>query len=330
MLLGRSLTYVLSAFSIGNVKENLDKPQENGITWVTRNWQVNRDQPFTIEWDGHQGPVSVTLVRRAEDKWQSLWKVASGNTESSLVFRVPEHLSEILGDSEYAFQINDTSGKSAISPRWTVEARQAQGSGILVQPDPAETSTSENNQPTTSSNDDATQTSDDGAPQRTVSNGNNQDSDSNSGDSGSGSNSTSGNDSSSNNSSSSLSSKGLKAGAKAGIGIGAALGAALVAGLIWLFMKKNREIKALKAAAAASTPGDNAGLEVAKEPQQQTHQGGYTYDSTYQGGQGPVELPSQHNQFPPPVSELHDQSRPAELAYSGPTVPELPAKRDGQ
>lgn len=76
MLLGRSLTYVLSAFSIGNGKENLDKPQENGITWVTRNWQVNRDQPFTIEWDGHEGPVSVTLVRRAEGKWQSLWKVA--------------------------------------------------------------------------------------------------------------------------------------------------------------------------------------------------------------------------------------------------------------
>lgn len=76
MLLGRSLTYVLLAFSIGAGKDDLDKPQENGITWVTRNWQVNRNQPFTIEWDGHEGPVSVTLVRRAEDKWQSLWKVA--------------------------------------------------------------------------------------------------------------------------------------------------------------------------------------------------------------------------------------------------------------
>ncbi|RSL63208.1 hypothetical protein CEP54_005275 [Fusarium duplospermum] len=324
MLLGRSLTYVLSAFSIGT-GENLDKPQENGITWVTRNWQVNRDQPFTIEWDGHEGSVSVTLVRRAENKWQSLWKVSSGNTESSLVFRVPEHLSEILGDSEYAFQINDTSGKSAISPRWTVEARQAQGSGILGPPDPAETSSSESSEPTSSTNDDATQTTDSGTPQRTVSNGNNQDSDSNSG---SDSNSNSGNDSS-NNSSSSSSSKGLKAGVKAGIGIGAALGAALVAGLIWLFMKKNKEIKALKASAAASTPGDNAGLEVAKEPQQQTHQGGYNHDSTYPGGQAPAELPPQHNQFPPPVSELHDQSRPAELAYSGPTVPELPAKREG-
>ncbi|RMJ18013.1 hypothetical protein CDV36_002291 [Fusarium kuroshium] len=328
MLLGRSLTYVLSAFSIGT-GENLDKPQENGITWVTRNWQVNRNQPFTIEWDGHEGSVSVTLVRRAENKWQSLWKVASGNTESSLVFRVPEHLSEILGDSEYAFQINDTSGKSAISPRWTVEARQAQGSGILSPPDPAETSSSESSEPTSSSNDDATQTTDSGTPQRTVSNGNNQDSDSNSGNSGSDSNSNSGNDSSNNNSSSSSSSKGLKAGVKAGIGIGAALGVALVSGLIWLFMKKNREIKALKAGAATSTPGDNAGLEVAKEPQQQTHQGGYNYDPTYPGGQVPVELPPQHSQFPPPVSELHDQSRPAELAYSAPAVAELPAKREG-
>ncbi|KAJ4313402.1 hypothetical protein N0V84_009431 [Fusarium piperis] len=323
MLLVRSLTYVLSAFSIGT-GENLDKPQENGITWVTRNWQVTRDQPFTIEWDGHDGPVSVTLVRRAEDKWQSLWKVASDNTESSLVFRVPEHLSEILGDSEYAFQINDTSGKSAISPRWTVEARQAQGSGIIAQPDPAETSTSESSQPTESSSDDATQTSDGGSPQRTASDPNNQDSNSNSGNQGSDSNSSSGNDSSSNNSSNSSSSKGLRAGAKAGIGIGAAVGVGLVAGLIWLFMKKNREIKALKAAAAAPTPGDNAGLEVAKE------QGQYqTHDSTYPGGQGPAELPSQHNQFPPPISELHHEPRPAELAYSGPTVPELPAKREG-
>ncbi|KAI8712854.1 hypothetical protein NCS52_01384800 [Fusarium sp. LHS14.1] len=328
MLLGRSLTYVLSVFSLG-AGDDLDKAQENGITWVTRNWQVNRNQPFTIEWDGHEGPVSVILVRRAENKWQSLWKVASGNTESSLVFRVPEHLSEILGDSEYAFQINDTSGKSAISPRWTVEARQAQGSGILSPPDPAETSSSETDQPTSSSNDDATQTSDGGSPQRTVSNGNNQDSDSNSGNSGSDSNSSSGNDSSSNNSSSSSSSKGLKAGVKAGIGIGAAAGVALIAGLIWLFTKKNREIKALKAATAAPTPGDNSGLEVAKEPQQQTHQGGYTYDSTYLGGQVPAELPPQHNQFPPPVSELHDQSRPAELAHSVPTVSELPAKREG-
>ncbi|KAM0431434.1 hypothetical protein ACHAPT_005411 [Fusarium lateritium] len=328
MLLGSSLTYVLSAFSLGT-KDNLDRPQENGITWVTRNWQVTRDQPFTIEWDGHDGSVTVTLVRRAEDKWQSLWKVASDNTESSLVFRVPEHLSEILGDSEYAFQINDTSGKSAISPRWTVEARQAQGSGIIVEPGPAETSTSSNDQgpaPTGSSNDDATQTSDGGTPQRTVSDPNNQDSNSNSGDQGS--NSGTSNDSG-NNSSNSSSSKGLKAGAKAGIGIGAAVGVALVAGLIGLFVKKNREIKALKAAAAAPTPGDNGGLEVAKEPQQQTHQGGH--DSTYvSGGQvGLAELPPQHNQFGPPVSELHNESRPAELAYSGPTVPELPAKRDG-
>ncbi|KAF4462056.1 hypothetical protein FALBO_11132 [Fusarium albosuccineum] len=329
MRLGSSLTYVLSVFSIGDPKGHLDRPQENGITWVTSNWAVARDQPFTIEWQGHDRPVKVKLVRRAEDSWQPLWEIASGNTESSLVFRIPDYLSNILGDSdEYAFQISDDVGKSAISPRWTVEARQAAGSGSLIISDtqPRETATSSGSDDQDAS---STGSNDDNA---TATSGGREQSDATQ-------RPTSGDTSGSDNSGSSNSSRrsGLKLGARVGIGIGVSLGLIGLAFLLGLVWRKRRQTQSQEAAAITEP---NSGLEVGKPPPQSPQGVQELYGNTQpiQQTQYPPELPAgtpqpgyalpppQHGHFIAPIRELHHDPRPAELGQPEPRASELPTK----
>lgn len=71
-VLWASILAVLSGVPVENEADG------DGLSWVTSNWEINCGRPFTIEWTGNQGPVTVVLVEanqeESNEERESLWE----------------------------------------------------------------------------------------------------------------------------------------------------------------------------------------------------------------------------------------------------------------
>ncbi|KAM0327117.1 hypothetical protein ACHAQA_006247 [Verticillium albo-atrum] len=229
---------------------NLGRSDEDGISWVTSNWQIEHQRPFTIEWAGHTRPVTITLVGRVNDKWIRVWEVTANNEEDTFVFRTP-HV--IQGDVDYAFNISDASGKSTLSPRWQVdlEARQNPSASFIG---PVVTSTeapAETPTPSAAATSNIASRGSEATRGQPISTTTTE-----------------------STSSSTESSSGLSSGAYIGIGIGAALGGVLIIGLlVWWLLRRKRAQRQTQARGDSMPPSQVQAQQDPYAQTQQMHQG---------------------------------------------------------
>ncbi|KAI0136408.1 hypothetical protein BJ170DRAFT_677284 [Xylariales sp. AK1849] len=120
-LFARLVTAYFAVF--GSVDEGPVSSRDS-LQFVTANWAIKPKHHFTIEWEGHDGPVDINLVGSESNQgpWKIVKQLSTDNVESSLVWRTPVH----LPPGNYKIEVVDSKDKSRrdVSPRLMLENRQ--------------------------------------------------------------------------------------------------------------------------------------------------------------------------------------------------------------
>lgn len=117
------------------------------VTLTNSDYDIEAGKPFTIEWTGADGPVTITLKNGDPTDLQTVEVIDSSDSGSSFTWTPPSD----LPTDTYAFEIVDSSGVPNYSPQFQFEGTASPSSSAAASSTASETVASTSASETTAS-----------------------------------------------------------------------------------------------------------------------------------------------------------------------------------